>query len=380
MVTLSRLRNGRSYIQVRLSRHDRRRGIPLPRIPRNAAEEVRIHVEKLLMARRTNTGVPPGTALWVEGLGDDLHARLAALGFVRPRSTPPTHSLGAVVQGYIERRTDLKPRTVENLKQSKRALVAHFGAGRDLATITPGEAADWHRGLKKSYAQATVAMHVKKARQFFEDALDRRLITENPFRALKAGKQSNAERMAYVPVGDIVSVIEKCPDAEWKLILALARFGGLRVPSETRLLKWSDVDFEAKRMTVHSPKTEHHEGRASRIVPVFPLLEPYLRVAFDAAVEGAEHVVARHRGGNLRTAVHRFIRRAGLVPWAKTFQNLRSSCQTDLVSRFPLHVACAWIGNSQAVAAGHYLQVTEQHYADALGPQTASAAAGRVFP
>ena len=28
-----------------------------------------------------------------------------------------------------------------------------------------------------------------------------------------------------------------------------------------------------------------------------------------------------------------------------------------------MHVVCAWIGNSQPVAAKHYLQVTEEHFA-----------------
>jgi hypothetical protein len=48
--------------------------------------------------------------------------------------------------------------------------------------------------------------------------------------------------------------------------------------------------------------------------------------------------------------------------WVKPFQNLRSSCETDLTSRFPLHVACAWIGNSAGVALKHYLQVTDAHF------------------
>ena len=36
------------------------------------------------------------------------------------------------------------------------------------------------------------------------------------------------------------------------------------------------------------------------------------------------------------------------------------------MERFPAHVVCKWIGNSQPVAAKHYLQVTEGHYAKAV--------------
>src|SRR5262249_54248496 len=52
----------------------------------------------------------------------------------------------------------------------------------------------------------------------------------------------------------------------------------------------------------------------------------------------------------------------GLTPWPKLFHNLRSTRQTELAAEFPLHVVCAWIGNKQAVAAEHYLQVTDADF------------------
>jgi len=86
--------------------------------------------------------------------------------------------------------------------------------------------------------------------------------------------------------------------------------------------------------------------------------------AFDEAEPGTEHVITRYRGSatNLRTQLHRIIRRAGLEPWPKVFQNLRSTRETELAEQFPMHVVCAWIGNSQPVAAKHYLQLTDEHF------------------
>jgi hypothetical protein len=49
-------------------------------------------------------------------------------------------------------------------------------------------------------------------------------------------------------------------------------------------------------MTVTSPKTKHHEGRETRVVPIFPELAPVLATAFEAADEGAVYVI----GGHLR--------------------------------------------------------------------------------
>ena len=80
----------------------------------------------------------------------------------------------------------------------------------------------------------------------------------------------------------------------------------------------------------------------------------------------------RRSNQNLSTLLRRIIKRAGLTPWPKLYQNLRASRETELAERFPLHVVCAWIGNSQAVAAKHYLQVTDEHFRQAAMTATAA--------
>lgn len=71
----------------------------------------------------------------------------------------------------------------------------------------------------------------------------------------------------------------------------------------------------------------------------------------------------------MRTQAHRIIKRAGLIPWPKTFQNLRSSRQTELAETFPIQCVCAWIGNSTEIARKHYLQVTDAHWEKATKAQ-----------
>ncbi|MBA4016488.1 MAG: hypothetical protein C0483_04815 [Pirellula sp.] len=58
--------------------------------------------------------------------------------------------------------------------------------------------------------------------------------------------------------------------------------------------------------------------------------------------------------------------RAGIEPWPKLFQNLRSTRETELMETYPAHVVCAWIGNSESVAQKHYLQITDEHFAKAV--------------
>ena len=59
--------------------------------------------------------------------------------------------------------------------------------------------------------------------------------------------------------------------------------------------------------------------------------------------------------------MHKIIKRAGLEPWAKTFQNLRSTRETELfkLTGGNIKAVCTWIGNSPEVALKHYAQITE---------------------
>ena len=152
------------------------------------------------------------------------------------------------------------------------------------------------------------------------------------------------------------------------------RYGGLRTPSETLLLRWSDINWGEGRMLIHSPKTEHHEGGESRLVPLFPELAPLLREAFTAAEAGTEFVIAKHRkrGANLRTHLLRIMAKAGVKPWPKLLQNCRSTRQTELCERWPEHIVCAWIGNGKVIAREHYLQVRDEDFLRASEPDSAA--------
>ncbi len=107
-----------------------------------------------------------------------------------------------------------------------------------------------------------------------------------------------------------------------------------------------------------SPKTEHHEGKESRIIPIFPELRPHLEAVWEEAEPGTVHVINRYRDArqNLRTQLTRIIKRAGLEPWPKLFHNLRATRETELAQEYPIHVVCEWIGNTAAIAQKHYLR------------------------
>jgi len=368
MATIGTEPNGRRRILF-VAADGSRKTVRLGKVSERAAEKVRLHLEELASTTMNGQPLTRETSLWLGGIGDTLHDRLARVGLVQPRQAIEATKLGAFVDAYIPRRVDAKPRTIINLKQARKAMVEHFGADKPLARITAGDADAFRLALLgKGLADNTVRRHCGRARQFFRAAIRRELVHRNPFDDMKCAVGANPDRLYFVSGEEAEKALAACPDAEWRLIFALSRFGGLRCPSEHLALRWGDIDWEHGRMTVRSPKTEHHEGKASRLVPIFPELYPYLREAFEAAEPGSEHVITRCRDGsvNLRTQLQRIIRRAGLNPWPKLFHNLRATRETELAESFPLHVVCVWIGNSQPIAAKHYLQVTGEHFDRAI--------------
>lgn len=84
------------------------------------------------------------------------------------------------------------------------------------------------------------------ARAVFDAARKHRLIETNVFKDANIGVvvRGNRSRQAFIKRDDIDRVIKACPDAEWQLLVGLARFGGLRIPSEGLSLKWEHINWD----------------------------------------------------------------------------------------------------------------------------------------
>jgi integrase len=330
------------------------------------AETVKLKVEDLLGA--TITGACPSreTSQWLTTIDDVLREKLAAVGLIKGRARS---LLKPFIEDFVLSRTDVKPSTQIVYARVKRYMLEYFAPDKPLKDITAGDADLWRLHLRNSgLAENTTRRTIGVAKQWFRSAMRQQLIDANPFGDFDVALKTNAERYHFIKLEDAYRVLGACPDAEWRLLFALARFGGLRVPSEVLKLRWGDINWEQGWFKVHSPKTEHFEGKESRLVPIFPELLPYLREAFEQAPEGTEYCITRYRDAsvNLRTHLERIIEKAGLKAWPKLWQNLRSTRETELTDHHPAHVVCAWIGNSVPVAMKHYLQVTDEHFKRAL--------------
>jgi len=360
MASISRDPNGRKRLLF-VAEDGARKTIRLGKTSLKQAEAFRVKLEALIAGRLTRT-IDAETVRWIADLCDETHAKLAAVGLVEQRTIT---TLGAFLDGYLESRADLKPNSIIVYGHTRRTLIKFFGCEKPLRQIEPEEAQAWRACLtEQGLSEATVNKRTGNAKVFFGVAVKRQLIASNPFTELESKSIANKSRQYFLERRDAEKILSACPDSQWRLIFALCRYGGLRCPSEVLGLRWCDVNWQEGRLLIHSPKTERHEGRESRVIPIFPEVLPYLQDVFDAAEPGTSRVITRYHNAsqNLRTTLQKIVKRAGLKCWPRLFQNLRASRETELASQFPLHVATAWIGNTARIAERHYLQVPDQFF------------------
>lgn len=371
MASVQRLdRDGRVGFRIRFYVDKKRREIYVAGESKNderMAERISDHLERLALARSKNEAAEPKALAWANGTTGKLRDSLVEWGLADPVSerarSDKGRFLGAFLADFVESKTDVKKTTVINYQQTERLLVEYFGAKRLLNSITAADAERWRRWLggERGLAAATVSRHTKRAKTMMAETVRDRLLVSSPFKELKGGDESNSDRQRFIDRKMAAQVLKACPDIDWKVIFVLARFGGLRCPSEVMGLKWTDIDWDAGRLRIDAPKT------GLRFCPMFPDVRAVLADAFDLAVDGAVFVVARRAfGNNLRTQFNRILERAGIASWPKPFNNCRASCRTELQERFPSHVINKWLGQSSAVAEKHYLQTTDEHWQRAV--------------
>ena len=377
-------------------RDRKRRTVRLSDVTKTFADRFHTAVERLNDARRTGGSIDNHVADFVRELGDVYYAKLAKVDLVAPRMAPietddvgepevvePLATLGPYLTAYLETRTDLKPSTLLIYRQVEQNLRAYFTPAVPIESITEGHVVDFGRWLdSQGYSRTTIDRRLSFCRTIFSHAVLHRLLPANPFDGFRKQlrglvSRNNRKRMQLIPRDHIARVLEQCPDAEWRCLVALSRFAGLRVPSEALSLRWSDVDWHQNVIRIPCPKLEHIEGHEDREIPIFAELRPHLEECFESAEPGADYVITRNRppvlksgagwaNANLRTRLEKIIKRAGLKPWPRLWHNMRASCQTELSDVFPAHVVCRWIGNSEDVAREHYLQVTPEHFQRAV--------------
>jgi len=368
MASLSRDKEGRFRV-FWLDQNGNRRSFRLGKISKRNAERFLTYFERLLEAKALGLTPDPETQRWLTEMHPDLLHRLAEAGLAEARQRV---QLDQFLKDWMARRSDYGPGTLDAWSRSINDLLAYFGPEKPLADIkiTDAEAFRQHLKERRRLSDSTINKRLGHIRGFFKEAVRLKLLEENPFQFVSHRVGTLKRNWRYVSTDEIERVVEYCPNTWWRLIAVLGRYAGFRTPSEHFCLKWSDIHWDAGFLVIDSPKT------GLRRCPLFLRVRQALDEAWQHAEEGSDHVFPLSfrkramtrfgfRNANLRTTFDKIIRRAGLEPWPNLFHALRKSCETDLVRQFPLPQVAKWLGNSDAIAYRHYIDVTDNALRDA---------------
>jgi integrase len=392
MATIRKRPNGTTELRY-VDAHGDRRSLYLPqKTTKLLAETVAAKVDHIINRKVTGSEPDRAVAQWLADLPDTLYSKLTKAGLAPPRTPAepdpepePEPQLPTVQQwttDYIAKHAG-KDQTLTLLEVTARSLVKFFGTERTIDSITAGDAEDYRSWLEKNgnerqkyrtgLSKNTVRRTVGRSKQFFQSAVKHELLTRNPFAGEASAVGGNDERLFLVPAEWIERCIRVAPCEDWRIILAFARYAGMR-SHECRIQRWDDIDLVNRRMLVRSNKTP-----PVRSCPIFPELMPHLLRAREMAEPGAEFLQTRYSpDANLLTTLAKIVTKAGLVAWPKLMQNLRATRETELMANFPTKDVTSWLGNSPAVAHKHYAMVTQASFdrATTEGAKLAGVTAG----
>ena len=211
---------------------------------------------------------------------------------------------------HLASKSEVKEATRTRYRQYYKVL-GKFFRGRALSTLTVEDGEGfrlWSLG-QGGFSEATVSRGVRACKSIFKFGVDNGILSCNPFEKIRRGSDSNVGRMFYVDRRLFDRILSCCRDDCERLILALARYGGLRVPSEIRLLRFRDFTENVIRID-GATKT------GARDVPFFTeIREIFVRLSGDSD----ELVFPDLKRGFPRQVLFRAIKSAGVKRWPKPF-------------------------------------------------------------
>ena len=365
-ITEIKRKSGRVAHSIRFYRGGERKILTLDSdFKRQDAEEVALIITDLLSAEKRGEEVSRRTRLFFECAPRAIVKKFVALGFIEAERETP---LEEAVAAYIaEGENKDKPSTIG----SKRLYLARFCASvdssRSVRSFTENEARSYHSRLS-AFAPQTVKLIVTRLKAFWAWCVAQDYADANIWANIEVHSASKIPGRDFtVPPEWTAHILDACPSQTWRALFVLWRFGGLR-QKEPLALKWTDVNWQRKRLTVTSSKTERFENKGSRVIPLFPEIEEELDALFNCRDDNGVYIFDDVRKGSLPDRLAQIIRNAGLTPWTRLFQNIRATRENELIeSGLPAHVVGEWLGHTSSVQSKYYLRVLDSYFDGVLG-------------
>ncbi|MDN3509424.1 MAG: site-specific integrase [Candidatus Neptunochlamydia sp.] len=237
---------------------------------------------------------------------------------------------------YIKEVLPHKPRNARNVEQHLKWWIKEFNL-LEIKDITPSFIAECRDKLlkepthqKKQRAPATVVRYLSSLSALFETALKEwHWLDKNPVRMIRKPSVSNS-RTRFLSEEECQKLLTSCKESKNPYlysVVVIALSTGMR-RGEILGLKWKDIDFEKKLITLEQTK-----NGTTRYVPLVSLAAQVLKSLFEkeTILDSSYHVFPSlnpNRYLDIRTAWQFALKRAEITDF--TFHSLRHSCASFL--------------------------------------------------
>ena len=371
-------------------------GFQIGRLSAAEAKEFDLHLNRLERASLNGLPVPDECSKWLSRMMPSLRERLQKKGLIdRTEELPRTFAAlcAYTIEQAASGDSGNKQGTQANKVNSLRHAISFFEgvdvetdladwkriSSRAIGTITTEDVKRFRQSLrgrrdKKAMSENSKVGVMKNLNEVFNLAVKHGLLASSPGKELK-GSWLRSEKLEYVPLARFRELYDRA-DEEWRLILGLAMFAGLRSPSEVNALRWQDIDFKNRSMLVRSSKLGRNGVKyVERVVPIFDeLAEPLVTMWTRAGEPARGDVITQHRTpenergqyDGYALPAYRLAEQVGVDCWLRPMQNLRASfisrklCGLEGTKAEPQDVICKWVGQSSLVAGKHYVMLSDE--------------------
>lgn len=175
---------------------------------------------------------------------------------------------------------DSSKATMARYRGHAKAFIEWLGetrASKPLESITTSDMERWKRDLQdRGVVGRTVLSYLKDIGSIYRAAVREGLLTHNPVGAVETPDTSDSRERKPFTETEVQALIKAAPTKEWKGLILVAAFTGLRLGDAARL-RWDCVDLQKKMITVIPSKTKRKKVEVR--IPIHPDLLAYLSKA-----------------------------------------------------------------------------------------------------
>lgn len=284
---------------------------------------------------------------------------------------------------------EYKPSTLYNYETQIKKWIHPHWKGMEITKITKFDVFDvLFQKCEAIVSENNRKTILKMLKRLFQMAIEERLIDRNPCAGIKV-KVAEVEQKVLTN-SEVETFLREAKNTNHKFypIWALALMTGMR-SGELYALKWSDIDFDAKIISVSKQWSSRNglgptkSGR-TRIVPISESLLTFLKELQLKTKKDQETVLPHYRdwqNGEQARVTREFCITIGVTP--VKFHDLRATFITNLLARGEsLARVMSLVGHSQLKTTNGYLRkagVDVQGGTDKLGYQLPQSITAQIF-